>query len=262
MTDCVRCNRPVADTGFACHSCATGLAVALLRAATQSREIVVTVARLDRIGTGGGSTVVPLAFAWDASVAARSVYNTVVTWTRHIAHERGGGIPTDRRVIAWLMWLAGQVGWLRMQPYADEAFDELHYAVTLLRRTIDLPPALWYAGTCWAADDEGTRCAADLYAHSRADVIICRQCGTPHDAAYRKQWLLNQARDQLGHAGLLATALAALGIEVRANTISQWHHRGLILDHGRNPRGWPVYRVGDVLDLAERLVRKGELTPA
>jgi hypothetical protein len=284
VSDCVRCVRPVADTGYACHRCAARLALDLLEAARLGREVAVTVARLDRLGERGGGrghSAVPLAYAWEADEASWVVRNTLGAWARVVHEERGLQLPgrwvlvplpedvqgplnqawrPDRRPEAIMVWLAAQAGWLRMQPYADEAYDELHEAARLLQRTVDAPPALWYAGACWTEDDEGTRCVADLYAHTGTATVTCRQCGARHDADGRRDWLLEQARGTLAHAGLLATALAALGYEVRAATIRQWAHREHLEVRDHDERDRALYLVGDVIDLARKIVRTAELT--
>lgn len=286
MNPCERCGRPVADTGYVDHRCAAELAAALRQGADLGAEIAVTVARLDRHGPGGRSADVPLALAWEAADAAWAVRNTLGTWARIVHEEHGAPLPTwprlrplpegvegprqliavpDRRPTTIMAWLAGHVGWLRMQQHAAEAFDELHDVVRTLRRTVDSPPALWYAGPCWQPDEEGTRCAQEMYAVTEARTVRCRQCGTEHDADERKAWLIAQARDVDTYAGHLASALAALGYEIPAGTIRSWAHRDELTQRGEDGKHRPLYRVGDVLDLAERAAearRLKELTKA
>ena len=81
----------------------------------------------------------------------------------------------------------------------------------------------------------------------------CPACSTEHDAATRREWLLEAARDQLLHAGWMAAALSALlGEQVTDAQVRGYAHRGRIVAHGTDERGRPVYRVGDVLDMVER----------
>lgn len=283
MADCVRCARPVADTGYACHGCADGCASALLHSALLVSEVWVSVARLDRHGERGYSTAeVPLPFAWDAADADWAIRNTIGTWARHIAQERGARLPgtwihpprpagfvgplrawkVNDSTVALMVWLAGQTGWLRMRPECDEALDELHDVARQVRRVVDSPPVLWYAGPCWTNDEHGQRCETDLYAATGATWVTCRECGASHDGDERRQWLLGQARNTLAHAGLIATALSALGHEVTSAQVRGYAHRGRILAHGSDERGRPQYLVGEVIDLVTQVARKGRRSNA
>jgi hypothetical protein len=229
------------DTAYCCAVCADRLARDLTVAAELMPELVVTVARLDRIGQGGrGNGENPLPVNLEAAEAEDAVNNTFTTWARHVSEERGKAIDGEAAA-----WLAGQTGWLRYRPEAEEAFDELDYACRLVRRTIDIPVPRWYAGPC--------ACGSELYAATLAATVRCQDCGATYDARERKAWLLEQARDVLAHAGWIASAASALGEPVTADMIYGYVRRGRLLAHGRDQRDRPLYRVGDVLDVLERI---------
>lgn len=259
MTDCVRCLLPVADTGYACHGCATGLSVALLKAGLLMGELETTIARLDRIGDGGASSAEePLPFSWDASDAAWAIRNTLTTWTRHICETRGiTATSTTNSGLA--VWLARQTGWIRMRAEAFEIFDELHNATRLLRHTIDTHVERWYAGRCGAPllDDDGT-CSADLYALPGAAWVTCAECGASFDAEDRKAELLDQVRDTLQNAETIARALSIWGWRVTSAQIRGYAFRHRLMPHAMDGTR-PLYRIGDVLELLVSAARHKQL---
>jgi hypothetical protein len=214
------------------------------------------------------------------------VANTLTTWTRHIVAERGRPIPpapgpaqgplcrtalscrhgsctqvgarTPLHPLSHLtLWLADQVTWVRHRPEAAEMLDELGHAPWLAGRTVDSPPDRWYAGRCCAdlfgeVDRRPGVCQAELYPVAGARLIRCPECGATHDADQRRAWLLEEARDVLGHATMVAGALSVL-LEraVTASRIRGLAHRGRIVAHGYDQDGREQYRVGDVLDVLE-----------
>lgn len=155
-------------------------------------------------------------------------------------------------------WLAdhGRLEWLRHQQEAAEAFGELRDVAREVERIVDRPRDRWYAGPCWEDLANGHRCEVELYAVPGVKVVRCRECGTEHDAAKRKAWLLEEARDALVHAELMARALTALGIEdVTPARVRGMARHGRLLAKGINSAGDPTYRVGDVLDVVEEQER-------
>lgn len=305
---CEHCGRPVADTGYVCHTCAAGLRAELLVTTDLAEEVETVIARLNRHRPGDGRpqppdvdrdpppTVLPpqlrgeprtalmprpLPYSDHAQQLAWAAGNTLVTWARHVAESRGVPLPVPRGpghgpvcrachhddcttirerrretgAAAAARWLAGHVGWLRMQPEAGAAFDELHHAAHVVTVLVDSPPPRWYAGPCWA-DLPAGRCGTELYPPQGVSTVQCPDCGTRHDADQRRVWLLGEARDVLAHAGLIASAMAALGHQVTAAQIRGYAHRGRLLDRGVDDQGRPLYRVGDVADLLDAQVAR------
>lgn len=248
MSDCVRCARPVADTGYCCHGCATGLSVALLKGGLLISELDTTIARLGVTSDSGQSSAeTPMPFDWDAADAAWAIRNTLTTWARHIHEASGRPLPPDRGVLL-CAWLAEQVDWLRVRPEAEQAFDELHGAMRLLRNTIDTHAERWYAGICGAPLQDGY-CERDLYAGSGAGWVTCTACGASFDAQDRKTVLLNSVRDHLTYAETIARALSAWGWKITSSQIRGYAHRHRLLPHGSDEASRPLYRVGDVIEL-------------
>lgn len=150
------------------------------------------------------------------------------------------GTPDD------LHYLAANIGWLAHQPVALAAFDELGHVVALVETTIRQPPAaLWYAGPC-------DHCRRDMYAYYGVPEVTCPSCNLIYDVEDRRRWLLTVVEDRLERAVTICRALSGLGHDVSRHRLGMWASRGLITPRGHDPRGYPLFRVGDVLDLLER----------
>lgn len=268
---CERCDAPLPDMAYLCSRCAAVLRSALLDVPDLVDELATTTARLGRTGSNGAASGAerPLPVDLVAGDVARGLVNTVTTWARYVAEQRGmplperlprpgitgpacrtcghltcmvirTGRPVDPASLAacWLIWHAE---WLRHRREVGELVDELDRAVGMARRVIDLPVPHWYAGRC--------ACGADVYARPGAAVLQCRGCGTTWDAAERREWLLDLAADVLGHAEWISRAITALGQPVTAAMIRGYAHRGRLLARGQDRAGRPIYRVGDVLTI-------------
>jgi hypothetical protein len=277
---CDRCGTPVPDTAYVCDRCSGQLAQVLSEAAGIVEDAVATAARQARYGTGGRAEDGQLPYNAVAAEAVMVAGNILTTWARHAAETRGTapGRPqamagplcraglgcrhvtcqairshyVPHPVTRAARWLVTQLEWLRHRREAAEAFVELADACALLRRTADRPPAHWYAGPCLEQlAEEPYQCQEDLYALPGAKTVRCRGCGFVHDAAGRKQWLLKEARAALAPAALIARAVSTLDLALTPAQIRGWAHRGRLLDRGHDGQGHPLYRVGDVIELAE-----------
>jgi hypothetical protein len=249
------CGRPVQDTATVCTSCSyilndvlneiigTGSLPGL------AADLNVTLSKQDRIGdrSPGGSVEPPLPYHVGASEAAWILQNTLAGWITLVA--KGTGAPPPRPTIgAQARWLQSYVGWLCHHQDGPEAVVEIVRAAQAARRTIDRPPALWYAGPCGAAVEQAT-CTGELYAHAGALRVICRDCGSVYNLAARREWLLAQVEDQLMHSIALAALVRHLGVRVADSTIRGYAMKGRIVAHSRDTRNRPLYRIGDVLEI-------------
>jgi hypothetical protein len=183
-------------------------------------------------------------------------------WPASLA-RRYAALPRDERRPR----LATYVHALSTLESAAEHLDVLARAVALATTVIDRPPVLVYLGVCWAwtvvEDSRGgqfpIQCPADLYGDAGAVTATCGECGTEHDAAARRVWLLELAEDRMLYASELARAVSGLGAQVTSGRIYVWAHRGVIVSRGRDARNRPLYRVGDVLDaLRDELTQKNK----
>lgn len=242
-----RCARVLPDVAYVCAGCADHLAGLLARLAEQAGEAQTTIARLDRVGGDDGRRTVdhPLPYDWDAADATWVVGNTLTTWARVIAEERGTPIPDvggAHPLAHTATWLAGQLGWLRYQRYAAEACDELEHACRLLERTIDSRPDMVWLGPC-------DSCGLDLRVPTGAQTAHCWECQTDHDVATLRLRLLEVAEGTTSYAARIAAGIQALGYPVTAAMIRGYAHRGLLVTHGVSKEGRPLYLVGEVLAL-------------
>lgn len=258
MTDtlCSACERPVSDQAYLCARCAHLLAVDLGEVPGLEPDLEITLTRQDRVGdSSGGSSKraeEPLPFSVAASEAGYVLTNTLSTWARDVARERGvpgpQGAPASTVAAIWLL---GHIEWLRHRPEVAEAYDEITSAVAMVRLVIDRHGSRLYAGPCNTRDDAGTLCEADLHTRPGSKLIRCRECGAEHDAQHRRDWLLASAEQQLLTATELSRALPELlGRELKVNTIRTWAGSGRIVPHGVTVEGWPLYKVGEVIALA------------
>ena len=285
---CHACDQPVPDRANLCHRCTSRLAANLHHLADLAADLDDTVARLDRIHRTGGrpqpdpwhpddtTHVRPARETahWPAIHIRDTATTTTTTWARHVAHTRGLALPEPATqagptcsgrygcrhpscgaiweharpspLAAAAAWLAGHTGWLRTRPEATQAYDDLDGAHAAVLRAVDTPPALAYYGPC---DPHALACPAHLYGPARAGTIRCPDCGTGHDAAARRVWLLEQAGDQLLGAADMARVLSALGRPVTAAAIRGYAHRGRLT--ARGTADYPLYRVSEARQLVD-----------
>jgi len=222
-----------------------------------------------RVGSRSTERRLPLGLpAADAAFVAR---NTILANTEWVAAVRGHPIPQTWTAIAG--YLTAATTWLSRHPDGPQVVDELTAAVVNARRTIDRPADRAYLGRCGAllevVDVDGLTgavdCAHELYARDDQVVVDCPHCGTTWNVRTRQDRMLEQLRDHLLPAVDVARAVDGLGRPVTPELIRQWKRRGVLAvtldEHGNpraDPRGRPLYRVGDVLDVvAGRVTEAG-----
>jgi hypothetical protein len=213
MADCQACSHPVPDVAYVCPACERDLAAQLRDAAELWPELQVTVARLARMSEPGprargrapaqpirpdGRTghyadqvvgaVTGLPFSWAAAHVAEDVRKAVITWCQMVLRERGGRQPPT--IPASMLWLADQLGWLRYQRDAAQAWEDLGLC-RLIRPAVDRPPlrARVKVGPCPEVVDGG-RCAGQVTAvvpvqQDRPALMVCNTCGAQWPTA---QW--------------------------------------------------------------------------
>jgi hypothetical protein len=195
VADCTVCTRPVADLALACTSCAGRLARALGDVASLTEDLDDAITRQTRTSSGIGvasrSADRPLPWDQNASLAASTLRNTLSTWTRLVAEERGRELPADT-MPAMAAVLLGQLEWIRHHPAAAEVVDEITYAVEEARRAVDLTPnsSTFLVGPC-PEDDEAGACPGQVRAYiprqlDREAKMACGACGTAWEPA---QWM-------------------------------------------------------------------------
>ncbi|MGI5153614.1 hypothetical protein [Microbispora sp. CA-102843] len=272
LVRCGCCGRPVPDNAYVCPGCASGLHEHLVRltGGGLADELDTALARQAKLGGGGGrgGAEQPLPYGYAASEALYVLRSTLVGWVRVLEGDlrpigptcRTGCLHGSCRLItarnppadtlpAMAGWLASRAETLRHMPEGPDAVDELTAAIVNAEAVVWPPGDHVYVGPC-AGEHHGAPCGADLYAPPGAAQVTCRACGATYRVHQRRQWLLGEAEAVLGTATEIARAVTNLGRPVTPERIRQWAHRGCLLARGRDARGRPLYRVGDVLDLA------------
>jgi hypothetical protein len=157
-------------------------------------------------------------------------------------------------IVKTATWLAGHVEWMRHRAEADEFLTAVEACMRLVRGLARGPAAQRYLGPCGARietlSDETSvlvsrECDGDIYARVGALSGSCRTCGATASALERQAWLDGTVRTHAFRASEIAQAY-----RVNVNTIRSWAGRGLLVAHGHDGEGRPLFNVGEVLDLA------------
>lgn len=239
---CMVCGRPVGD-GWTCQRCADRLSVALgdVPALWEQLDIVLTrQARYSDPEGRGGEKAVP--FNIKASELGSALRNTLSTWCRLVAEERGKDLPQDHPA-AVARWMLNHVTWLRHQRAGHEAVEQITSAVSAIRRTVDRPPERIYAGPC-------RDCGGDMFGKPGAASVDCRPCGLSYDVAEMLTWMRGQVYGRLVTAKEGVVLLSRFGLPVAQKTIDKWHERKRLADHKQDADGKWLYLFDDLVTLA------------
>lgn len=209
-----------------------------------------------------------------ACVVERHRRARISDYLRTVAEIQPAGFPGACRV------LAGHVDWLRRQPCAAQAFDELMHLEDLARSAVD-SRSYRYIGPCTALVtvmkfptgllDEGgilaelpvafvdEICGQDLRLYAGAKLIRCHRCTAEYDADDTQLVAQLALRDHWDTAAVLAKAVTHDGTRVTPERLRNWANRGLLTSACRiiwiagpiptATAGETVYRFGEVLDL-------------
>jgi hypothetical protein len=275
---CHRCGRPVADSAPCCSACVEQTRANLDYVAANAGDLETTLTRQDRVssGTGGrASAETPLPINLHASDVGQRLRNTLTTWTRLVAEERGttlaeafpapdrphwpvcaraaatwcthpscrASIIGGRRTITntdMASWLSERLGWIAHREWGPNCFDELSRVAVDLGRAIDSPPPMISLGTC---DADG--CDGELRAHQDAVFVKCPKCRESYDIAKRKDQLLQKADHLRRNAASIARILtAATGTELPVKKVYNWVQRGNLVPVGKDDSKRPLYSLG------------------
>lgn len=217
-------------------------------------ELQVTIARLDKISSQGlkvtGTGESSLTFRPKASEVRWSLDNTVSTWARDVAETYPHLTLSATTTPEAAEWMANVAGLLAEHPAANEMHDEITYAVSQVKRTIDRFAEKIRLGPCGAVF-EGVVCEEDLYGSKDKPTVRCKTCGTEHDAAARWESLRASVRGTLATAAEIATAAVTIyGSKLNVKTIRTWAKRKRITNYASSDKDEPLHKVGEVLDFA------------
>lgn len=258
QNECVICGRPSPD-GYADVACAVDRPRQLLAEICDMLPAATDVAhRQARHGTSAGGHGKPgSALPLDLGATARldAVGNQLGTWARHVAEERGVTVPGDGEpTLVAARWLADHCEWLRHREECPEFLGDVEACARIVRGIARGPAERVYLGPCGAAwtdwNPDGTPleagyCDGDVYGLPDGDTGRCRECGAEVDQGERQKWLTAEVRQRAYRASELEHAYG-----LNSATVRKWAERGLIVAHGRDGQGRPLYLLGEVLDLA------------
>lgn len=245
------------------------------------RELNVTLSKQDRVGTvSEGSRPQghekPMIYKHHASEARdKLVAGGVVKWARLIRVafplELDVNMPADpiQRLVAYIDRAAHK------EWFGDMA-SEISRLVAMAESTIDLATQRLEAGTC---DECGTRISGSI----DSPTVTCAGCGVAYQIEDRQQELFAAAQ---AHKVTAAQAEVYLGFFLRLTElrrseglpsvlgpladqpfsgalVRQWAKRERLFEVGRyiqpgvtGPEGWPLYRFGDVIQVALDAIEK------
>lgn len=188
----------------------------------------------------------------NASARAAHAFNHITTWARVVEDDRGSEVPTplpgQHPAAVAAAFLLANLEWIRHQPFAAEAFDQLRAAGATIRRIVDRPPDQVLVGKC--------DCGNVLYEYAGRTTTTCDQCGLTWDVLESRDNMWTALRGYLvtaSEAALLLMLHSIGGGNRRriAKTVTMWAQRGLIATRGEAD-GAPLYLFGEVIDRATR----------
>lgn len=260
-TQCPKCGALQADV-LLCTPCTDKLVAQLRSLPGLLHELHVTLTRQARMGAGGAGgkgKERPLPFNVNASEVGDTARMTLSTWVREL--DMGDTEYLGDNPRAWALWLADRIERIRGHEAAAEIADEVDYLTRTIRAAIDRPADLEFYGKCGV-------CEADLYAPHGSVEGYCRKCKvegvtTTYDPAANRAEIQSQAEHHWGTVAECARVLSVFGLEVEVKTIRNWatvnrHGNVRLVSTGVNMKGLALYRIGDVMDLAQERAEQGK----
>lgn len=256
--DCGICGAQC-HNAYLCNECEVKLSELVIRAGlTQSNpfhppvlcildELDLQMSRQSRAAPryGGRSAETPIPFDSRAAKAHATLSDLLTTWARRY-HAPTTALAGPRRSADWLRF---HVPMIALTPHAESMFVDLEQASAYAIGIIDNPESKDYIGICSSLID-GKFCNVDLYAVQGMESLTCPHCGTVHDVGGRRETMFNAADDLLLNGIDIARIAGVMGVRITAAGVYRWRFRGRLIPRGTNAEGHPLYRLGDVLELA------------
>jgi hypothetical protein len=252
---CSQCSRPTGHDGARlCAGCLQQVLDDLSQVDGAFKDLLITRTKQDVISREPSVSQTrerPLGYRPGAHTAAEELTICLRFWTRVLGEEFGQRFPAGPTAgLRCAAWLIRHASLIRYSNHAADLANQIRYAVAKARNVCDRPPERRYAGAC-------PRCATDMYVREQATHIICPGCQQTYRADQRWADLLTELRDRIATAAEIAAGVGRLhGETLNRKTINQWHTRGRLIARAHTIEGHPMFRIGDVLDLARRTPRE------
>lgn len=224
--------------------------------AALAEELDVTLSRQDKVGkasvgfvsNGGDEQPIPVHLgALDASESLRALLES---WSRYlwesnrrpVLHCSACGVEqqfhpegpilavqrlwyatlpelrVDDSVVGWSRWLMRHAGWIRVHTGAECIYNEIAAEIHAAWRAVDSAAGRVYLGTCYAQLD-GEECYEILRGFEDRDTVTCKACGTEHDQAARRAFLLGAAEGEVVSIGTLVGLVTGLGTRLTSSMV-------------------------------------------
>ncbi len=224
--------------------------------AALSEELDVTLSRQDKMGSasvgfvsnGGDEQPIPLHLG--ALEAAESLRALLESWSRYLwesnrrpalhcsacgveqqFHPEGpilavqriwyAALPelkVDDSVVGWSRWLMRHAGWIRVHSGVECLYREIVAEIQAAWRAVDSAAGRVYLGTCYS-QIEGEECYETLRGFEDRDTVRCKACGTEHDQAARRAFLLGVAEGELVTIGTVVGLVTGLGTRLTSSMV-------------------------------------------
>jgi hypothetical protein len=172
---------------------------------------------------------------------------------RRVAHGYQHQPRCARTVEGMAEYLALRPSWLAETDEAGNLYSMVMNEINRCWRAIDRRPDRQYRGKCVAGDLDVELCGGDVFGWPDRKLARCAACGETYDSDERLKSMLFRAMGQELTAAEISKAVPQLvpfRDSLSVQTIHTWARNGRLVARRRNGRGWPLYSVRDVVDLA------------
>lgn len=246
---CPVCNAPTKD-GLVDRACTNAILKDLADLPGWMEEIDLQLTRQGQLGTGNGGrgAETPLVFDVRSSETRDLIVNTMTTWVRDMQESYGDTTDPGMDMGAWCAWLVQRIERIRGHQAVRHMADEVRHCVALAIQVVDLPQVRLPCGPCPV-------CGKQVTAPMGAEEGVCRHCAwagvesvVPADHSLPS--VLKRAREALVSRTQILDAARLYQVDIDRRAISRWVKTSRLLPREVSEQGTPLYRVGDVLDLA------------
>lgn len=239
-----------------CAECQATLVADLASIVDLWSDLKVTLARQDRLGSGGNGgrkTEEPAPINLHALEVQQDAETCLVGWTRVLCEDFGLE-PPSRDIRAICSWLTGHVGYIRRHEACADMWVEIGETARAIRRTVDAPPERLTpisVGVCPHCGERWTVRPEQLLEDIPA--VVC-----PRDDGTKAK--MHNLRTILDERLITETEACARSMDgrriVKNQTFESWVNRGKLIERGKLD-GKPAYRLGEVRFLIATRRRKG-----